>query len=262
MNKIILEDYTLAEFRTYLDENKRRVPALHVLQSLYSDKNTFPDLNDYRLGPNAFDKIKLSWILFLTDEADPQLAGHGITAGIHWDGKSDTLPDGWQGVVLKSYKDSVSGAAPNTIVGLFIRVEPEFREGGIAKTIAEEMGVLREKNNLTYFILPLRPPLRYEQEYASLPFATFAAATREDGLPLDHWVRMHVRLGAAVIRISEKSHRHVLNLKDFNRIFSSHKITQSGEQLVQNKNNGWYQVYADVERDFVLIEQGCVWVKY
>lgn len=262
MNTIILEEYTLAEFRAYLECNKSKVHAFHILESLYSDKNTFPDLNDYRLGPNAFDKIKLTWIVCLTDEVEPQLAGHGITTGVYWDGTSEHLPEGWQGVVLQSYEDRVRGSVPNTIVGLFIRVEPEFREGGVAKKIAEEMGAIRKKNALPYFIIPLRPPLRYEKEYASLPFATFAAATREDGLPLDHWVRMHVRLGATIIRISEKSHRHVLSLKDFNRIFSSHKITQSGEQLVQKNNNGWYQVFVDVERDFVLIEQGCVWVTY
>ena len=95
-----------------------------------------------------------------------------------------------------------------------------------------------------------------------MPITEFAALKREDGLPRDHWVRLHVRLGAEIIGVSNTSHQHAFPLKDFYQQFPAPVITQSGYTLVQQRDGGWYNVYVDLEREFVLVNQGCVWVRH
>jgi hypothetical protein len=79
---------------------------------------------------------------------------------------------------------------------------------------------------------------------------------------MDHWVRLHVRLGARVIGVSNTSHQHAFSLKDFYGQVPCPNFTQSGYGLVQQKDGAWYNAYVDLEREFVLINQGCVWVQH
>jgi len=172
------------------------------------------------------------------------------------------LPGGWQGVVRASYLHShVEHKKPDTLIGLFIFVEDGFRQQGWANNVILEMRSIAQEKGLRALIIPLRPPQRYKKEYASMPMAEFAALNREDGHPVDHWIRLHTRLGASILQASEKSHQHAMPLQDFHDQFSQVELPDSGEALIE-RNGEWYKVYVDRERDFVLINQGCVWVRH
>jgi hypothetical protein len=264
---VVLENYDLAGFIEYLEKHKNTAPAMERLLDMYKIQRHFPDLSNFRLGPNMFDQILLNWIIFLDSggagASKGDLIGHGVAAQIYWDGTAENLPDGWQGSVRVSYQnEQVDHKEPNSLVGLFIFVEENYRKHGWAHNIIEEMKRVGERNRLPQLIIPLRPPSRYKKEYASMPMSEFAALKREDGQPLDHWVRLHVRLGAKVLGVSNTSHQHAFPLKDFHQQFPAPVIKQSGYTLVQQRDGGWYNVYADLERDFVLVNQGCVWVQH
>jgi hypothetical protein len=147
-------------------------------------------------------------------------------------------------------------------VGLFILVQNRCRRHGWANNIIQEMRSLGQRRNVLSLIIPLRPPLRYEKEYAELPMDAFASLKREDGQPLDHWIRLHTRLGAKIIGTSNASHQHAFALKDFYEQVPTPEITRTGYALVQHRDGGWYRVYVDLEHQFVLINQGCVWVQH
>lgn len=69
---------------------------------MYRVTRRFPDMSDFRLGPNPFEHIPVDWTIFAT-AADPlrdaTLVAHGLSARIAWTGDRGTLPRGWQGVV-------------------------------------------------------------------------------------------------------------------------------------------------------------------
>ena len=83
---------------------------------------------------------------------------------------------------------------------------------------------------------------------------------REDGKPLDYWLRLHVELGAEVLGTCETSHQHAMNLRDFHEMFGRGFDT-SGYHLVEDHGE-WFRVYVDLDREFVLMNQGCAWVRY
>ncbi len=258
---IILRNHELGDALHYFNKYVGTIPALRRLLDLYQVERNFPDLSYFRLGPNMFDKIILDWIIIYDAETD-QLVGHGITTRFAWDQNNAMLPCGWQGVVRTSYVHShIEHRKQDTLVGLFIFIEDQFRQQGWANNVIEEMRTLAQQEALSALIIPLRPPLRYKKEYAAMPMDEFAQLKRDDGLPLDHWVRLHTRLGAKILSASEKSHRHVLNLQDFHDHFSSAPLPHSGDVLIERKGE-WYNVYVDLERDFVLINQGCVWARH
>ena len=260
MHWLILENFRLADFANYL--RRHSTPAMNTMLEYYDRKEKLTDLGHFRLGPNCFRDVALDWILLLKGEGSYQeLVGHGITTRIQWDGTVSGLPGGWQDSVRRGLEDSIKGASLNALVGLFILVEKNFRKQQWAGLIAERMRLLAGFNHLQHLIIPLRPPLRYERDYASMPFEEFASLKREDGKPLDHWVRLHVNLGAKVLAISATSHQHAFALKDFHKILDPTPVESTGFRLVQ-QSDGWYNVFLHKEQEFALVNQGCVWVRH
>lgn len=258
---LVLENHCLHDAINYFRRHAQSKPAFDRLLSLYQVERRFPDLSHFRFGPNMFDSINLDWIIFINPTTG-QLVGHGITTRFAWDQELDSLPGGWQDVVRASYIHShVEQSQPNTLVGLFIFVEDQFRQQGWANNVIEEMRTLAKRNAIQALIIPLRPPLRYKKDYAAMPMAEFAALKRDDGLPLDHWIRLHTRLGAKILCASEKSHRHAMSVQDFHAQFSPVPLTENGDMLVE-RNGEWYKIYVNLEHDIVLINQGCVWVRH
>ena len=206
---ITLENYTLPELIAHLESSKAS-GGLKELLGRYNPRRTFPDIGNFRLGPNAFGLTALDWIVFLKSEtakAQSSLVAHGVTTRIRWDGDTQSLPRGWTGSVRQSYEKSVlDSEAPNTLIGLFIFAETAYREHGWAAEVADVMKRLATESKLHSLIIPLRLPTRYEWQNARLPYEEFALQKREDGQFQDHWLRMHVRLGAEVIGVCEVLH--------------------------------------------------------
>lgn len=260
----VLEQLTLEEFVRHLETREGRDPAADRLLAMYRVRRRFPDLGDFRLGPNAFDRIRNDWILLARERVGrgPELIGHGVTTRIYWDGSLDQLPRGWQGAVRRSLEDDLAGGGKaNTLVGLFIRVQSRFRQHGWAAPIAAEMKALAARCGLHSLIIPLRLPQRYLREYAEMPFEEFAALRRDDGEYQDHWLRLHTRLGARVLTTCRTSHQHAMHLEDFHQQLDAEPIRRSGTHLAR-LGGDWVQVYVDLEREFVLMDQGCVWVEH
>ncbi|MBA4387547.1 MAG: hypothetical protein C0404_06170 [Verrucomicrobia bacterium] len=259
---LVLEGHELQDFLEYLESNRAAMPALNRLLDMYKPSRKFPDMSHFRLGPNMFEKIPLDWIIFSNADGG-SLIGHGVTTRLHWDLNPGHRPDGWQDAVRVSYQNShVDLKEPNSLVGLFICIEESSRKHGWAGNLIGEMKAIGRRNKMAALIIPLRPPTRYQKEYAEMPMAEFAALKREDGQYKDHWIRLHVRLGAKVIGISSTSHQHAMSLKDYYTMISPAPVIRSGYTLVQQRDGGWYNVYVDLEREFALINQGCVWVQH
>jgi hypothetical protein len=62
---------------------------------------------------------------------------------------------------------------------------------------------LAEVNGLGRVIVPVRPTLK--TRYPLIPIETFATWTRDDGSPLDPWVRTHTKIGASILTTAPES---------------------------------------------------------
>jgi GNAT superfamily N-acetyltransferase len=134
----------------------------------------------------------------LFDPADELVAVlHG--APLAWDGTDDGLPDGWDDQMLRAVAGLAPGApAPDTLGAVMIAVRPDRRGGGYAATMVSAMRAIARSRGYRAVIACVRPTGK--EPYALIPIERYATWTRDDGLPLDPWMRLHARLGARVVR--------------------------------------------------------------
>jgi hypothetical protein len=262
-----LERYRLDQCIEYLESNRPRIPAFESLLRLYKIARRFPDLSNFRLGPNMFEQIPVDWIVLVRSSGSgsrrqSRLVAHGLACRAPWNGNPCDLPGGWQGVVRLSYENHLEQKQPDdTLVGLFIKVEEEFRDQGWAGHVVAAMKELGSRCGLSRLIIPLRLPTRYERRYSTMPFEEFASLRRETGDYRDHWLRLHVRLGAQIIGYCNTSHQHAMNVGDFHQQFEAERCETNG-YVSARRNGEWYHAYVDLERDCVVISEGCVWVQH
>jgi GNAT superfamily N-acetyltransferase len=138
------------------------------------------------------------------DERNLALA-HGHSIPLSWDGTVPGLPAGIDGAIDDAARLFDAGGEPNTLSALAIEIPPEHQGGGHARTMIAAMREIAAKHGFADLIAPLRPT--WKERYPLTPIERYATWTREDGLPFDPWIRLHVRLGAEILQPVPRSLR-------------------------------------------------------
>src|SRR5215831_17948023 len=128
--------------------------------------------------------------LIAYDAADPdQAIARAFFVPFHWDGDPalGELPvDGWDGVIWRSARDRQIGQKPNMVSALEITVPTDLQGTGLSGKMLAAM-----RDNVKR--------LGFEHLVADMPIEEYAALVREDGLPQDSWLRVHVRAGGRIV---------------------------------------------------------------
>jgi GNAT superfamily N-acetyltransferase len=147
------------------------------------------------------------WPSLYTTWADYQLivmeglqtlaVGHSVP--ITWDGTPDDLPDSMAGILARADADLAQDRKPTALAALAALVAPAHRGKGVSATLLRAMRSLAATTRLTSLVAPVRPTMK--DRYPLAPMARYVAWTREDGGPIDPWLRTHWRLGAETVRV-------------------------------------------------------------
>ncbi len=140
--------------------------------------------------------------LVFCDEAGTVVA-MAHTAPMRWDGEEAHLPEGWDAAIEKAVRDREAGIAPTALLGLAVVVVPEHRSRGISAEVVRAMKSLSAERGLLGPVIPVRPVLKCE--HPEVPMEEYITWRRDDGLPFDPWVRLHVRLGARILHVAPRS---------------------------------------------------------
>lgn len=267
----ILERKTFGEISGILNQESDRRPWCQVI---VNDPPMMPgNLNSRcRIRYVPFDRCLQDRIYYLdrSRQLETVVAG-GIMTQIQWDGQTDTVPGGWEEAVQRAYTDQIEERDSNTLVALLAFTSPRFRGRGMAGTVIDKMIEIARARNFKSFILPLLPPSQFESDKIDVPMKELQTITRDDGLPYDYWIRLHKKKGATILNSSDYSHRFVMTLSDFHKNVSSAPIETSGDSVVMmdrdrvlgsNGKKMHQRIFADIERDIVSFNWGCVWMKY
>jgi len=125
------------------------------------------------------------------------------SAPIRWDGTVDGLPDGWDEQFARSVEQHEAGLTPNTLGALQIVVAPEAQGSRLSGLMVRVMLAIARVRGFGSLIACVRPTLL--ERYPLVPIERYASWVRDDGLPFDPWIRLHVRLGGRVVRPSPRS---------------------------------------------------------
>jgi hypothetical protein len=172
-----------------------------------------------------------------TDEiadAFPEFIHHGDVTVVHWHRLRSELPE-LQLVLYDDERDAVVGrgqtipastanglpggvddmlerrfgAGPREqadVLGALVAIVDAGRQGeGLSAPIIEGMRRVAAVAGFAALIAPVRPT--WKERYPLIPLERYAHWRREDGLPFDPWIRLHVRLGAELAAFCPESMR-------------------------------------------------------
>ena len=142
------------------------------------------------------DQYFPQWEFYLVSSDERLIAGcWGVP--IAWDGTVEDLPGGFTDTLARSVT-SYRGRRRTEHLGADGRRRTLRRAGaGALKRVITAVRDRAVAGGLPQVIAPVRPTLKVR--YPLTPIETFMTWTRDDGLPLDPWLRTHARLGAQLL---------------------------------------------------------------
>jgi hypothetical protein len=240
--------YTCAERPDLWERTEQEVTEV------WPEYNTHGDvLNDYW---GRLDEEFAEYQFSLYDEdADAVLAeGHSIPCA--WDGTAEGIPDGIDGLIVDAFRLRAEGGTATTLSALAIEIAPAHQGGGLSRTMIGAMRSLAADHERPDLIAPLRPT--WKERYPLTPIERYAAWAREDGLPFDPWIRLHVRLGAEIVRPDQRSLRITGTVADWEE-WTGLPFPESGAYVFPH---GLAPLEVDRERDRGEYWEPNVWVHH
>lgn len=137
------------------------------------------------------------------DRDDPTRAlAKAYTVPFSYDG--DELPDGgWDEAIRRSALDRITGREPNRISALEVTIQKDLRGTGLSRVMLDAMRDNARRLGFDVLLAPVRP--NGKAALPEVPMADYAFRTREDGLPVDPWLRVHVRAGGRIVKVAPTS---------------------------------------------------------
>ena len=116
----------------------------------------------------------------------------------------DGLPDGgWDQVMLWAFSDLRHGNAPDTVSAIEITVDRSAQGKGVSVRMLAALRDNARARGFTEVVAPVRPNAKHLEPAAQID--EYAYRTREDGLPHDPWLRVHVRGGGVIEKVAHAS---------------------------------------------------------
>jgi hypothetical protein len=119
-----------------------------------------------------------------------------------------TLPDGdlpdagWDHALRSALLTRVRGQSPNAITAAEIAIEPVLQGTGLSGVMLAALRDNAGRLGFPELLAPVRPNGRSDPHE---PMGAYAFRTRDDGLPVDPWLRVHVRAGGTIDRVAPRS---------------------------------------------------------
>lgn len=194
------------------------------------------------------------WEFYLVAE-DRLIAGcWGVP--IAWDGTVSDLPGGFTDSLGRSVTSYEENVVPNTFVLMAAAVRSDEQGRGHAGRVITAVRDRAVANGLSQVIAPVRPTLK--SRYPLTPIETFMTWTREDGLPLDPWLRTHVRLGATLLAPAPASQTMTGTVEDWEK-WTKMPFPSTGTYTIPD---GLTTLAIDREADTGLYIEPNIWLRH
>jgi len=146
------------------------------------------------------DFSNFQFALFNNDE----IVAIGNSTHLNWQKPFVELPDsGLDWAMEKASNDLKRGSNSNLLIGLQILVNEKYQGYGISFEMMKIMKNIAKTNGLDNIALPVRPTLKCN--YPLIPIDDYVNWQREDGLPYDPWLRVHIKIGGKIVGVCNRS---------------------------------------------------------
>ena len=167
---------------------------------------------------------------------------------------TNALPDnGWDFVIHNGLLTNLRGQEADAVSAVEIVVRPDHQGTGISGLMLTAMRDNAARRGFAELVAPVRPNGKAD---AHEPMSTYAFRVREDGLPVDPWLRVHVRAGGRIERVARRSMVIPGTLEEW-REWTGLPFDATGQVVVPR---ALAPVYCDVEQGVATYVEPNVWV--
>src|SRR2546430_5818764 len=156
------------------------------------------------------------FVLIAVDRARPdRLVAKGYSVPFSWtEDPAKALPEGgWDEVIMTAARDRFAGRRGNLVSALEISIRLDLRGTGLAPVMLEAMRRNAAALGFSSLVAPVRPIAKHI--HPELSMAEYAALHRDDGLPVDPWLRVHARSVGDLTGVSNRAMVIVGTLADW-----------------------------------------------
>ncbi len=167
------------------------------------------------------------------------------------------LPDGgWDEAIRWAHEDHLRARKPDAVSALEISLAPQMRGAGHSRTMLEAMKANARAHGFADLYAPVRPNEKHLQPI--LPMSVYAQQLRADGLPVDGWLRTHVRVGGRIVKVAPCSMTIVGTVAEWSR-WTGMTFDRSGSIVVAG---ALAPVTISLEHDHGVYIEPNVWVHH
>lgn len=193
--------------------------------------------------------------VILVDEAEaPAATGWGVP--IAWSGEVDDLPTSFADVLRRAVEVHESGSPADTFVICGGVVHPDRKGTGTAADLVRALSETGRSHGMARVLAPLRPTRKHL--YPLFSIEEYAAWVRDDGLPFDPWLRLHVRVGARVIALCPEAQTMTGTVADWER-WAGTPLPASGQYVIAQ---GMGVLSIDTAADVGTYVEPNIWVQH
>jgi hypothetical protein len=215
-------------------------------------KFMFEDPVSDRLFP-LVPKLFPEYQLVALDESG-NVIGRVMAVPFSWGGSEDELPDrGWDAILERAIGDQNNPTAASLLEA---RIIPERQGEGLSSELLNAARANIQRMGIGALFGPVRPTAKSLEPRT--PMRDYVARFRDDGLPADPWLRIHVRLGAIIIKICSASMTIPGTLEQW-RDWTGLPFTASG---LVDVPGALTPVHVSVEHDHAVYVEPNVWVHH
>ncbi|GAB3257041.1 N-acetyltransferase [Nocardioides dilutus] len=117
-------------------------------------------------------------------------------------GGSELPVNGWDGAIRSGLLARIHGEEPDAISAVEIAVRADLQGHGLSSRMLVAMRDNAARLGFAELVAPVRPNRKTDVHE---PMSSYAFRVRADGLPVDPWLRVHVRAGGVIDRVAPRS---------------------------------------------------------
>jgi hypothetical protein len=193
-------------------------------------------------------------VMLVSEDGQPAATGWGVP--VPWRDDSADLPSSFADVLRVAVEAHESGATTNAFVICGGVVHPELTGTGTATELVRALVRTGLDAAMTRVIAPLRPTRKHL--YPLTGIDQYASWVRDDGLPFDPWLRLHVREGARVVALAPTAQTMTGTVQEWEQ-WARMRLPASGQYVIPD---GMSVLHVDVAMDVGTYVEPNIWVRH
>lgn len=192
-----------------------------------------------------------------TDAAGTIVAhGTAIAFRLDIDGRRELPVGGWDQSLIWAHSDLYREVEPDVASALEVSVHRDWQGQGLSSRMIAAMREAAREKGFSNLLAPVRPT-GVEAE-TGISMAEYATLTRLDGLPVDPWLRVHVRLGGVIEMVAPISQTISGSLAQW-RSWTGLPFDSDGPTHVPGTLG---PVHVHLDDDYAVYVESNVWVRH